>query len=89
MGQFGQGNAAGGHAGSVEAILRFAASTMNIPPLPCALARRQPAAMSSGTRPGRRSRISTVGETDADARQARLAINVVRLPELLGKANRD
>ncbi len=28
-------------------------------------------------------------ETDADARQARLAINVVRLPELLGKANRD
>jgi hypothetical protein len=28
MGQFRQGNAAGGHPGSVEAILRFAASTM-------------------------------------------------------------
>jgi hypothetical protein len=97
MGQFGQGNAAGGHAGTVEAILRLAALSMTF--------RRFPSPRRADRIPGgyvvrdaNGQALAYLYSRDNEARQAkvltkdeerRIAANIARLPELLGKADRD
>jgi hypothetical protein len=98
--QFEEGNAAGGHAGEVEAIPYPAVSTSMT-------SRRFPPPWRADKVPGGYVVRDATGqalaclygrETEADAQQAkvltndearRIAINVARLPELLGKADRD
>jgi hypothetical protein len=96
LGQFGQGNAAGGHAGAVEAIPRLAAPSMT--------SRRFPAPWRADPMPGGYVVRDANGQAltylycrdnEDEARQAkvltkdearRIAINIARLPEFLGKA---
>jgi hypothetical protein len=89
MGQFGQGNAAGGHAGTVEAILRLAALSMTF--------RRFPSPRRADKIPGGYVVRDANGQALAylysrdnedEARQAKMltkdeALNIARLPELL------
>jgi hypothetical protein len=101
--QFEEGNAAGGHAGEVEAIRRPAVS----PSSPRMTARRFPPPWHADPMPGGYIVRDANGqalvylysrENDAEARQAkvltkdearRIATTVARLPELLGKVDRD
>jgi hypothetical protein len=98
--QFEEGNAAGGHAGEVEAIRRPAVS-------PSMTSRRFPAPWQADPMPGGYVVRDPNGQALAyiysrdnttEALQAkmltkdearRIAINMARLPELLGKAERD
>jgi hypothetical protein len=98
--QFEEGNAAGGHAGEVEAIRSPAVSHSMT-------SRRFPPPWHADPMPGGYVFRDANGQAlaylysrdnDAEARQAkvltkdearRIAINIARLPELLGKAKRD
>jgi hypothetical protein len=74
--QFEEGNAAGGHAGEVEAIPYPAVSApMTSPPLPASLARRQDARWLCRT--GRQQAIAYLysRDSEADARQAKVLTN--------------
>ena len=90
--QFEEGNATGGHASELEAIRRPAAS----PSSPRMTARRFPALWRADTMPGGYVVRDANGQAlaylysldnDAEARQAKVAVNIARLPELLGKAD--
>jgi hypothetical protein len=98
--QLEEGNAAGGHAGEVEAVPRPAAS-------PSMTSRRFPAPSRADKIPGGYVVRDANGQAlahiysrdnESEARQAkmltkdearRIAINVARLPELLGKGDRE
>jgi hypothetical protein len=93
--QFEEGDAAGGHAGDVEAIPHPAVS----PSMTC---RRFPSPWHADPMPGgyvvRDANYLHSRENEAEARQAKVptkrrsaahAVNIARLPELLGKADGD